>query len=414
MPPSGGAGRALLMSDGNSKRDDRTGVVADWASAAKGYVRGDLDLFDTWWAILERDRESYHAACTIPTHPLHLVHSFFTQLSAAERHRQVPIDPAWMTQWDFELYTAFSQLARAEQTPLDSLGASTRFLYAADLHGDRRAYAALPDLCSKHGLNMIVLGGDMLPKGRTMLEAQLDFLSRELAECLDRCASMGIAFFGLFGNDDLRAVHDTWMTLAHSRRGVYDLAERWYMLPGGFQIRGSSWVPDYPFGLKDWCLRDRLDAKPVPTHGRSIVTTRDGITVIDDPVAFFASRPTMEEQLESLVGPKDTMDRAVLVSHAPPANLGLGMLMNGEDVGSQGLRSWITRRQPLLTLSGHIHESPYVSLASHGEPRHTAMLGRTTCHQPGQVLPEELNYSIVDLDPDGTVRIDWRQMQLSR
>ncbi len=173
-------------------------------------------------------------------------------------------------------------------------------------------------------------------------------------------------------------------------------------------------MPDYRFGLKDWCLRDRPDATPVFTRGRSIITSPDGVAEIDDPVAFFASRPTLEEHLDSIVGPDDSMERAVLVSHAPPAHLGLGMLWSGEDVGSQSVHAWVTRHQSLLVLSGHIHESPDVGLANHGEPRHTAMLGRTTCHQPGQALPDELNYSIVELDQRGGVRLDWRQMRLDR
>ncbi|HLP82969.1 MAG TPA: metallophosphoesterase [Phycisphaerales bacterium] len=292
-------------------------------------------------------------------------------------------------------------------------GTNTRFLYVTDLHGDSRAYAALPDLCAEHDLRIIVQGGDMLPKGRDMFAAQREFLSNELPEYLDRCAAEGIEFYGLFGNDDLRGVHEMWLELTRSKPGVYDLADRWHALPGGFRIRGCSWVPDYRFGLKDWCLRDRPDATPVFTRGRSIITSSDGVAEIDDPAAFFASRPTLEEHLNSLVGPAESLERAVMVCHAPPAQLGLGMLWNGEDVGSHSVHAWISRHQPLLTLSGHIHESPDVGLALEGEPRHTATLGRTTCHQPGQVLPDELNYSIVDLDQRELARVDWRQIRLS-
>lgn len=294
----------------------------------------------------------------------------------------------------------------------DIEGNTTRFLYVTDLHGDSQAYAALPDLCAQHGLQVIVQGGDMLPKGRDMFAAQREFLRRELPECLDRCASKGITFFGLFGNDDLRGVHDIWLDLARSKPGVYDLAQQWHTLPGGFAIRGCSWVPDYRFGLKDWCLRDRPDAKPVFTPGRSVVTSSDGAAEIDDSEAFFASRPTLEEHMDSLVEPSVSMDRAVIVSHAPPANLELGTLWSGEDVGSKSVYSWITRHQPLLTLSGHIHESPDVGLANHGQPRHTGRLWRTTCHQPGQVLPDELTYSVVELRADGQVRIDWKHLKL--
>lgn len=293
---------------------------------------------------------------------------------------------------------------------------NARFLYVSDLHGDSHAYAALPDLCIKHDVRIIVQGGDMLPKGQDMFASQRVFLSRELPECLDRCAAKGITFYGLFGNDDLRGVHETWLELARSKPGVFDLAQRWYQLPGGFTIRGCSWVPDYPFGLKDWCLRDKPDAAPVPTRGRSVITTSDGVMKIEDPAAFFAARPTLEEHLDSLVGPSDSMERAVMVSHAPPSQLGLGMLWSGEDVGSRSVHAWVTRHQPLLTLSGHIHESPDVGRAVRGEPWHTAKCGRTTCHQPGQDLPHTLSYSIVELSSKGelSVSIDWKRMSMLR
>lgn len=287
---------------------------------------------------------------------------------------------------------------------------STRFLYVTDLHGDPRAYVALPELCDEHDLKIIVQGGDMLPKGRDMFASQREFLSHNMSDCLDECASKEVLYFGLFGNDDLRGVHEIWLDLVSSKPGVYDLAQRWHALPGGFKIRGCSWVPDYVFGLKDWCLRDGPDAAPVVTNGRSVITTASGVLHVGDPVAFFASRPTLEEHLNSLVKPGESMERAVLVSHAPPAHLGLGMLFSGEDVGSKSVHNWIVRHQPLLTLSGHIHESPDVGLALHGVRRHTAKLGRTICHQPGQDLPDGLNYSVVQLAADGEVHVEWKHL----
>lgn len=290
----------------------------------------------------------------------------------------------------------------------------TRFLYTTDLHGDLRAYRRLPELCREYGVSVLVNGGDMLPKGRDMLEAQETFLEGEFLAFLDRCSMHGIEFFGLFGNDDLRAFHNRWLELAHTRPGVHDLTERWHQLPGGFWIHGNSFVPDYPFGLKDWCLRDSANALPVPTRGRAVVTSSGVVESIADLRRFFAARPTLEEHLDSVVDPTVPMDRAVLVTHPPPAGLGLGSLWSGEDVGSKSVRSWVDRNQPLLTLSGHIHESPDVGNAIRGLPSHTARSGRTTCHQPGQVLPHRLTYSIVELTPGPApdVRIEWKQETL--
>jgi len=395
-----------------------------WAWAAADGLDGRRSLVATVWRMLGANRDLYYAACSEPLHPMRVLESFFTQLSKDERNEKVPVDPAWLAKCATNVAAALKQLAESAHTaPIDlhdSSPAATetgpaacfRILYVADLHGDTAAYAKLPALCCEHDAWTIVCGGDMLPKGGDMFAAQREFLCDDLPECLDRCASMGIAFFGLFGNDDLRGVHEIWLELVRSNRGVYDLAQQWHTLPGGFMIRGCSWVPDYPFGLKDWCLRDTPDATPAFTRGRSIVTSSDGVAEIDDPAAFFASQPTLEQHLDSLVEPSVSMERAVLVSHAPPAHLGLGMLWSGEDVGSKSVHAWITRHQPLLTLSGHIHESPDVGLASDGKSRHTAKLGRTTCHQPGQVLPEEMRYSIIEFEADDQIRIEWKHKTL--
>lgn len=289
-----------------------------------------------------------------------------------------------------------------------------RFLYTTDLHGDTRAYARLPALCREHGIGIIVNGGDMLPKGRSMHAEQAAFLKDSFPRFLDRCAQAGIVFYGLFGNDDLRAFHDDWLELTRTRSGVHDLTERWYPLPAGYLMRGNSLVPDYPFGLKDWCVRDTQDAQPVPTRGRPVTSTREGMEVIEDPAAFFAARPTLEEHLDSLIDPAVPMDKVILVTHPPPAGLWLGSLWSGEDVGSKSVRSWIDRHQPRLTLSGHIHESPDVGLAEWGEPSHTAKCGRTLCHQPGQDLPDRLTYSIIEVpeDVNGAIRVVWERGSL--
>lgn len=295
------------------------------------------------------------------------------------------------------------------------MGEVCRFLYVTDLHGDRRAYARLPELCKQQGVSILVNGGDLLPKHGDMRQAQGEFLRHDMPALLDACASAGIRYYALFGNDDLRAWHDEWLALVDSCAHAFDLERRWLELDGGYFIRGNSWVPDYPFGLKDWCLRDRPDATPVPTR-RSITTSPAGIDVIADPVAFFAARPTMQEHLETLVDPALPMDRCVLVTHAPPHGLGLGLLHDHTDVGSRGVRAFIERHQPLLTLSGHIHESPEVSRSWGGNAHHTARSGRTTCHQPGQELPYRLSVSVIEIDDcDGTpdVRITWNQLRLN-
>jgi len=47
----------------------------------------------------------------------------------------------------------------------------------------------------------------------------------------------------------------------------------------------------------------------------------------------------------------------ILVSHVPPFRTHTDKLLNGKHVGSTAVRTYIEEKQPLLCLSGHIHES---------------------------------------------------------
>ena len=157
---------------------------------------------------------------------------------------------------------------------------------------------------------------------------------------------------------------------------------------------GCNYVPDHPFGLKDWSVLDSRDFLRPRQFTYPVISEHGTFRKIDDIDLFFNERPTFQELLEDLAGQAETLDRAILVCHAPPASTGLGVIADGTEVGSVALREWIEKHQPLLTLHGHVHESPEVT----GE--HTAKLGRTTAHQPGQGIDGTLVYSIVTIDED--------------
>lgn len=281
----------------------------------------------------------------------------------------------------------------------------TRILYSTDLHGHAAAFDTLLNIAVEEGVSIIVNGGDMLPKEEWT--AQRPFLLKFFDVWIEKCQDLGIRYYGMFGNDDRKCVHDEWQRIVEEFPGwCNDLTTQWHTLPGGFAIRGVSEVPDYPFSLKDWVRRDHAAASPVPQLGTPCTSESGRMKVIPDLDEFLNSRPTLEQLLEAIEPPPVDYGRSILVAHAPPRGLDLATLWNGDDVGSVGVRIWIDRHQPLLTLHGHIHESPDAAARLKGAPRHTSLLGRTRCHQPGQRLPRELTYSVIELGE--TVRIDWR------
>src|SRR6185295_7759448 len=96
-----------------------------------------------------------------------------------------------------------------------------------------------------------------------------------------------------------------------------------------------------------------------------------------EPVPFRAvlSRPPIEADLEKLATLSDPA-KTVYVVHTPPFATTLDRLHGGiTPIGSRALRAFIDRRQPPLTLHGHVHESPGVE-----------RLGKTVCVNPGDSM----------------------------
>lgn len=249
------------------------------------------------------------------------------------------------------------------------------FLFVTDLHGKRWKYERTLSLAREVGAFLVVNGGDMFPHGRLHGE-QARFLREFLDPHLGEYQAAGIRYLGLAANDDLR-VHDG---LFDEICGKYplaaDIAGR--LVPvGDYDVIGMNLVTDFPFRLKDRARMDCRDFVFPPQFGGGILSVPGGWEEIPDWPAYAKGLPTIEEELGALPVPRDP-SRAVYVIHGPPASLGLDVCRGGDAVGSRATLRFIERRQPLLTLHGHIHESPEVS----GVWR--ALSGRTVCIQPGQ------------------------------
>nr|WP_321512995.1 metallophosphoesterase [uncultured Pseudodesulfovibrio sp.] len=67
-------------------------------------------------------------------------------------------------------------------------------------------------------------------------------------------------------------------------------------------------------------------------------------------------------------------NQLIAVIHEPPYDTKVDLLGNGQHVGSPGVREFIERVQPVLVLTGHIHESKAVD-----------MIGNTPIINPGML-----------------------------
>jgi len=232
-------------------------------------------------------------------------------------------------------------------------------VFASDLHGNRAAYDRLFSLEA----DAIVLGGDLLPyplkRGGDLLELQRRFVGEYLAA---KMASRPC--YWIPGNDD-------WASVLGPLEGTGQ-ALHGRLLPflDGLSIAGYACVPITPFGMKDF---DRIDVpgwQPKQLPKTCLWSSASGITEVS--LEAVAERPSIEEDLERLATLSDP-SRTIYVVHSPPFATTLDRLQGGPTpIGSRALREFIDRRQPPLTLHGHVHESAGVE-----------RLGRTVCVNPG-------------------------------
>lgn len=96
-----------------------------------------------------------------------------------------------------------------------------------------------------------------------------------------------------------------------------------------------------------------------------------------------------EEQIEAFLEqlPLEAAQPLILVSHQPPYNTVADRAMKMKHVGSRRLSEWIEAQQPLLVLSGHIHESFGHKLYGHSH-----------VINPGAL--KDGRYAVVDIDSD--------------
>jgi Icc-related predicted phosphoesterase len=277
-----------------------------------------------------------------------------------------------------------------------------RLLYVTDLHGWSGGYERIAAVAQEEGITTVVNGGDMFPHGRDLISVQRRFIGGYLGPYLERLGAAGTSYYGMLGNDDCCAVLPDWLDLVKTVPGLHDLTEGWLPLADGLAICGCNYIPDPPFRLKDWSVLDTRDYRRPPQHPDPLVSRGDKLELIGDIEAFFKARPTLEELLDGIAAQALDWERAVVVCHAPPRGTGLGNISADTDVGSAAVRAWIRKYQPLLTLHGHIHESPRITGID------TVKIGRTTVHQPGQErFLGRLVYSIVEIE-EGTVRVERR------
>jgi Icc-related predicted phosphoesterase len=164
--------------------------------------------------------------------------------------------------------------------------------------------------------------------------------------------------FVIMGNDDPRSQEPSFEKADF--KGIWKYINNKKVSINGWDIFGYSFVPPTPFLLKDW---ERYDVSRFvdpacipPEYGRRTVP------VPDNEIKY----STIKKDLDKLSADSD-LGRAIFLFHSPPyqskldrANLDgrtIDHVPLDVHVGSVAIMRFIKKRQPLLTLHGHIHES---------------------------------------------------------
>ena len=185
---------------------------------------------------------------------------------------------------------------------------------------------------------------DHIRDERVSEKGQLDFIRGYLRNILSehRQGNPNSRIFTILGNDDITDVEPVVREL--EQEGLLH-----YLNSDVSELQNGIYVAGYPY-----------------------VKSSDG--------GFYPEWEKREEEMEKdldTLAEKSDPKKTVYVLHSPPHNTRLDVASNGEHIGNKAVRRFIEKYQPLMVLSGHVHESP----------RNTGkvmdMIGETPCYNPG-------------------------------
>jgi Icc-related predicted phosphoesterase len=238
------------------------------------------------------------------------------------------------------------------------------WFFVSDLHGYLSRYQKLFHVILAERPEVVLLGGDVLPTGlyysqdmpeqsfiRSVLQDGLGALKEDLSSAYPKVLL-------ILGNDDPRAEEKE--LIEGESLGLWNYLHFRKIECGGFTVYGYAYVPPTPFALKDW---ERYDVSRFVDPG--CISPEEGwrsVPVSPNDIRY----TTIQADLDLLTNDSD-LSRAIFLFHAPPHQTFLDRVaLDGKIIdtipldshtGSIAIRRFIEKRQPLITLHGHIHES---------------------------------------------------------
>ncbi len=258
-----------------------------------------------------------------------------------------------------------------------------KVLYTSDLHGETHLYHELLSLAISSSSEIVAIGGDLLPsfpptkRYGDMVPNQKIFIDRFLSPFFKRMLETTSIqqIFLIPGNWDLGYP----FLFRETTEKILDLNQKSYRLKNGYELIGYPFVPPTPFRPKDYEKMDDREAPWPPQKNPSYIRSSDQADrlIPIDPYLYLRGRETIQEDLDRFPRPLHPK-RTIYLMHSPPFGTRLDLIQGGKPVGSRSIKAFIQKNQPLLTLHGHVHESPELS------GTYVDRIGETLSINPGQ------------------------------
>ncbi|HEY9113366.1 MAG TPA: metallophosphoesterase [Bacteroidales bacterium] len=242
--------------------------------------------------------------------------------------------------------------------------------FVSDLHGHFDRYKKLFQKILEEKPSAVFMGGDLLPSGLFAFTSQESMVENFISEVLiqnfisikKQLGKENPRVFIILGNDD-GAIEEDAFIKAESL-GIWEYIHDRKSVFGEFTVFGYAYIPPSPFMLKDW---EKYDVSRFTDPG--CVPPEEGAhskAVNKNEIIY----STIEKDLEKLAGNED-LSKSIFLFHSPPYQTMLDRAaLDGKsfnyvpldvNIGSIAIKRFIEKRQPLLTLHGHVHESARIT-----------------------------------------------------
>lgn len=234
--------------------------------------------------------------------------------------------------------------------------------FISDLHGKTELYKKLFDKIFEQKPLAVFLGGDLLPHHYLHKNFIFDYLQPNLQSLKTKLEIHYPKIFLILGNDDARIEEPLILELEKQLLIEYIHFRKSNYLE--YDIYGYAFTPPSPFLLKDW---EKYDVSRFVDPGS--ISPEEGKRTVE--VSIHEKKySTIKDDLDALTKDED-LSKSIFLFHGPPYQTNLdriaqdGKLIDhvpvDTHVGSVAIKRFIEKKQPLITLHGHIHESAQIS-----------------------------------------------------